>query len=361
MDLREPELILDQMKTYGDLYSKELPEIIKNPCLNDAELNLKEINSVYAIGNGDSLFAAQAAAYGFKGISGINYFALPAMEFLHYIIPSLGKRAFANIMLIGISASGNSHMVIRAIEEIQRLYPEIKTVGVCGKDGSPLAIKAAYNESVQLLELGRAPGIRTYAASLAGLFSLACSIAEAKGRKLELSRQSIAAFLEEARSGVEKTIDYVDSIGAELARLADSPFISCIGSGPDQATAAFSGAKIVEASGVYSVGQDLEEWNHVESFAYPLDSTMIIFANPGPAYKRATSLIKAGKALGHKAIVVCPEGIHDFDNIADQVLPVFGTHHGLLAPFVQYIPGTVLSYYMAKKHKRAMFMSDRNR
>jgi glucosamine--fructose-6-phosphate aminotransferase (isomerizing) len=251
-------------------------------------------------------------------------------------------------------------VVVKAIEEVRRLYPEIKTVGVCGKDGSALALKAAYNESVQLEELGRTPGIRTYAASLVGLFSLACSIGEAKGRNTSLNRQSIAAFLEAARNGVEKTIEHVNREGTELAKLADGPFISCAGSGPDQATAAFSGAKIVESSGVYAVGQDLEEWNHVESFAYPLDSAMIVFANSGPAFKRASSLIKTGKALGHRVIVVCPEEIHEFDNLADQVIPVFGAHNGLLAPFIQYIPGTLLGYYLAQKLDRAMFMSDRS-
>jgi len=359
MDRREPELIMDQIKTCVDFYSKELPSIIENPCVNGKELNFKEVNSVYAIGNGDSLFAAQAVAYGFKEISGINFTPLSALEFFYYVLPTLGRKNPASVIVIGISASGGSTVVIKAIEEIRQLYPKINTIGVSGKDGSNLAQKANYNESVQLEELGRTPGIRTYAASLAGLFTLACSIAEARGRKSDLSRSSIIAFLKAAGSGVEKTIEHVNNIGTELAELTDGPFISCIGSGPDQATAAFSGAKIVEASGVYATGQDLEEWNHVESFAYPLDSAMIIFANPGSTFKRADSLIKAGKALGHRVIVVCPDKLHDFDSMADKVLPVFGANHNLLAPFIQFLPCTVLSYYLAKRNKRAMFMSDR--
>jgi glucosamine--fructose-6-phosphate aminotransferase (isomerizing) len=361
MDRREPELILDQMKTYRDLHARELPGIILNPRAGGEQINLKDIHAVYAIGDGDSLFAAEAAAYAFKEAAGIAYFPLPALEFLCYVIPHLGRKEGSRILVIGISASGGSPVVVKAVQEIRRLYPAIKTVAVCGKDGSALAEAAEYNESAQLEEFGRTPGIRTYGASLAALLSLACSIGEAKKRASGLSRKIIAAFLESGSGEVEKTIDYVSGIGEELAALADGPFISCIGCGPDQGTASFSGAKIVEASGVYAVGQDPEEWNHVESFAYPLDSAMMVFANPGPALKRAASLIHAGKAMGHRVIVVCPEGLHDFDAAADRVIPVFGPSSPWLAIFTQYIPGTLLAYYLAKRLNRAMFMSGQGR
>lgn len=357
MERREPELILDQMKTMGALYAKELPAIIRNPKVKG--IDYKSINTVYAIGDGDSLFAAQAAAYGFKEISGINYQPFPALEFYHYILPTLGRKDPARCLLIGISASGGSVIVIKAIEELRQKYPQVATIAVAGKDGSALAAGAQYSEPVQLAELGRSPGIRTYAASLAGLFTIACSIGEAKGRKSSLDRETIAGYLEAAAPGVEKTVEKANSLGAETAKLMEGQIISCAGTGPDQATAAFSGAKIVEGAGVFATGQDLEEWNHVESFAYPLETPMLVVANPGPALKRAASLIRTGKALGHKVVVVCPEELHDFDTEADMVLPVYGAHQGLLAPLVQYVPGTVLAYYIAKKTGRAMFMTDR--
>jgi glucosamine--fructose-6-phosphate aminotransferase (isomerizing) len=360
MERREPDMILDQLKTYGALHAKELPDLLLYPKPDKHGLDLKEIQSVYAIGDGDSLYAARAVTYGFKKITGINYIPLPALDFLHYVLPCLGMKRTSGILLIGISASGGSPVVVKAIQECRKLYPEIKTLGVCGKDGSPLSTEPEYLESVQLQELGRTPGIRTYSASLAGLFSVACSIGEAKSRKTDITRSSIAGFLKESGPGLEKTIDHVNKIGPELAKLADGPFISWAGTGPDQATASFSGAKIVEASGVYSVGQDLEEWNHVESFAYPLDTALIVLANPGPAFKRAATLINGAKALGHRLIVVCPEGTRDFDGIADKVVYIFGPHHALLSPFTQYLPGVVLAYHLAKKLNRAMFMSDRS-
>jgi glucosamine--fructose-6-phosphate aminotransferase (isomerizing) len=345
------------MKTYGNLHARELPGIIRNPRTD--RINLKEIHTVYAIGDGDSLYAAEAAAYGFKEASGTAYFPLPALEFLQYVLPCLGRKEVSHILVIGISASGGSPVVVKAIQEIRRLYPAMKTAGVCGKDGAALAEAVEYNESVQLEELGRTPGIRTYGASLAGLLSLACGIGEAKNRSSGLSREGIASLLESGSGGVEKTIEHTLGMGEELAALAEGPFISCIGCGPDQGTASFSGAKIVEASGMYAPGQDPEEWNHVESFAYPLDSPMLVIANPGPALKRTASLVRTGKALGHRLIVVGPEGLQDFDAPADRVVPVYGPGSPWLNIFTQYIPGTILAYYLAKRLNRAMFMSDR--
>jgi glucosamine--fructose-6-phosphate aminotransferase (isomerizing) len=359
MDRREPELIMDQMKTYRDLHGRELPELIRSRGFDTKKINLEKIALVYAIGDGDSLFAAQAAAYGFQEAGGVTCFPLPALEFLHYVLPGLGKKDPARILVVGISASGGSTVVIKALQEIRRLYPAIKTFAVCGKDGAALASAAEYTKSVQLEELGRTPGIRTYGASLAGLFSLACSIGEAKKRNSRLSREEIASFLEAGSIGVEKTIESIIPGGEKLAALAEGPFISCIGCGPDQGTASFSGAKIVEASGVYAAGQDPEEWNHVESFAYPLDSAMMVFANPGPALKRSVSLIHTGKAMGHRLLVICPGELREFENPVDQVIPVFGPYSPWLAVFTQYIPGTILAYYLAKRLNRAMFMSDR--
>ncbi|QQO11160.1 SIS domain-containing protein [Breznakiella homolactica] len=359
MDRREPELILDQMKTYGNLHRKELPGLLLNPGLSKDAVDLKPVHVVYAIGDGDSYYAAQSAEYGFKHISGTIYFPVPALEFLHYILPVLGERNPETLLVIGISASGGSPIVVEAIQECRSRYPKIKTLAICGKKESLLESSAEYSEAVQLEELGRTPGIRTYAASLTGLFSAACSIGEAKGRSGSLSRKSIAAFIAENAEGAEKTIENTIRMGPALADIAGGSFIGCVGSGPDQGTALFSSAKIVEGSGVTAAGQDLEEWNHVESFAYPLDSALIIFANPGPAFKRAATLISAAKALGHRIIAVVPGEIHDFDASADAVVPVFGIFNELLAPLTQYIPGTVLAYYLAKKHGRAMFMSDR--
>jgi glucosamine--fructose-6-phosphate aminotransferase (isomerizing) len=50
---------------------------------------------------------------------------------------------------------------------------------------------------------------------------------------------------------------------------AASPALVMTGSGPSYGSALFAAAKMTETAGVFAAGQDLEEWCHVERFAYP--------------------------------------------------------------------------------------------
>ena len=72
--------------------------------------------------------------------------------------------------------------------------------------------------------------------------------------------------------------------------IADAPVMIMVGSGPSYGTALFSAAKIIEASGVFAVGQDLEEWSHVERYAYPDDMPIFVIAPPGRSHRRDDGL-----------------------------------------------------------------------
>jgi glucosamine--fructose-6-phosphate aminotransferase (isomerizing) len=113
----------------------------------------------------------------------------------------------------------------------------------------------------------------------------------------------------------------------------------------------------VETSGVYAFGQDMEEWNHVEGFAYPLESMLVIHLNPGVAYKRAETLaISAGK-IGHKIIVIVPEELKNIE-LGDARVVIYGPNDDLLSPLIQYIPFTLLAAVVAEEYGRAMFLTD---
>jgi len=60
-----------------------------------------------------------------------------------------------------------------------------------------------------------------------------------------------------------------------------------VGSGPSYGTALFSAAKMIEAAGIFVLGQDVEEWWHVERFAYPIAMPVFVIAPPGRSYWRA--------------------------------------------------------------------------
>jgi len=52
--------------------------------------------------------------------------------------------------------------------------------------------------------------------------------------------------------------------------IAETPTMVMVGSGPSYAPPS-SARRGSRAAGIFALGQDLEEWWHVERFAYPVD------------------------------------------------------------------------------------------
>jgi glucosamine--fructose-6-phosphate aminotransferase (isomerizing) len=357
MEYKSPNLVYDQMKTFKKLYSDELPSIMnQRPIFMDASF-LQKLHTVYVIGDGDSLYAAKAIEYAFRDITGIDYQPVPAFEFTQYIIEGITKEQAETSLLIGVSASGSSPFVVDAMVKFREAFPNSHVVSVCGKLDGQIEKVATEKLSVQIEELGRTPGIRTYVASMVGLLAIACEIIETKVTNCLIHRDNIVQFLKETANSVEKTIDEAREKSKLIANFLDDSFIAFTGTGPSHGTAMFEAAKFVETSGVYAFGQDMEEWNHVEGFAYPLTSLLVVHLNPGPTYKRAETLAISAGALGHKIVVIAPEKIKDIA-IGDTTIILYGPYDEWLSPLTQFIPFTLIAAIVAEKHKRAMFLTD---
>ena len=150
----------------------------------------------------------------------------------------------------------------------------------------------------------------------------------------------------------------------EKAKLAaktikGSPYILFLGSGPSFGTAVFSAAKIIEAAGVFSMGQDLEEWAHVENLAYPDGVPTFIIAPPGKGYWRAVDLAKAAKEKGRLILAVVKEGDQDVGKYADFVLPVVGDVREEFSPLVYHIAADLVAAYLTIELGRKLFQTDR--
>ena len=66
---------------------------------------------------------------------------------------------------------------------------------------------------------------------------------------------------------IEATIPAIEERTRELAEaVADQTNFVFVGDGPNYATALFSAAKVIEAAGRHAMGQDTEEWAHLQYF-----------------------------------------------------------------------------------------------
>ncbi len=357
MDLKSPNLVYEQLDTYETLFSTELPKILKHSPVFGNDPTLRHLQTVYVIGDGDSLYAAIAVEYAFRHISGVEYIPVPAFEFTQYSLQGFTAEKARRSILIGVSASGGSPFVVDAMQKYRAAFPDCPVVSICGKVGGEIEKNANKIFSVQLNELGRTPGIRTYSASMVGLLAIACEIAEARGFNGSITRKELEDYIVSSAVGVRKTIIEADEKTKDILNLFDGSFITFVGSGPSHGTALFEAAKIVETSGIYAYGQDLEEWNHVEGFAYPVESMLVIHPNIGQAFKRAENLAKSAQELGHKIVLVAHEN-HAKEIPNDCILTVYGPYNDFLSPLSAFIPFTFLSAKLAEKLGRAMFHTD---
>lgn len=354
-----PEALINQINTLGDLYLEDFNHIDQAVQSVFDRDQLKNITQIYATGDGDSYFAALSMEMAFQELAGISYTPQPALKFMEYTTEFIGANGDENILLIPITASGTSSRVMDVIERARALRTQITIAPLVGKVDSPISNSHELKIPVELPDLGRSPGIRTYVGSLMGLLSLAILIGEANELYSASEANNIRKMVTGLADIVSKTVSSNMKPAAEAARLfKDAPFMSVAGSGPNFGTAMYSAAKTIEASGVFMAPQDLEEWGHIERFAYPLNFPVLLIAPPGRSHWRAHLLAQAVKLLGHPLMAVISSSDQEVAQHADIVLPVEGNTQEYLTPLLYYIGGALFAYHMASELDRCILMTD---
>jgi glucosamine--fructose-6-phosphate aminotransferase (isomerizing) len=356
-----PTIIIDnQVKDLSTVMREQTPAFtrIVHDLLTMDEI--KSIHQVYTTGDGDSFHAALATEMAFKSIAKVNCEPLSAMRFLEYGADYMPAVFPNDTLVVGISASGSTQRVAQALERAKQAYPNIITAVLSGDVEGRIGQKAERKLSVALPDKGRSPGLRTYQASLMGLLLLAIRLAEAKGRIEPIKADALREELAGIGDPIDKTYVAVDETARAAARaLKDAKHLIFVGSGPSYGTAMFSAAKVVEAAGVFSIAQDLEEWAHVESLAYPDDTPTFIIAPPGKGYWRAIELAKAAKEKGRRIIAVVNDQDQEVSQYADYRLPVLGEVREEFSPLIYHIAADLFAAYLTIELGRSMFQSDR--
>jgi glucosamine--fructose-6-phosphate aminotransferase (isomerizing) len=317
------------------------------------------LHRVYTVGDGDSFHAAMATEMAFENIARIPCEPMSAMRFLEYgadFIPT----AFPNdTLVVGISASGSTLRVAQALARAEKVSSNIITAAITGNIEGIVGKAAHRKISVKLPDLGGSPGIRTYAASLMGLYLLAIRIGEIQEQYHQTEANEMRSELISLADVVDATAKAVEKPAKQVAEtFKDVPVMVFAGSGPSYGTALFSAAKMVEAAGVFSMGQDLEEWAHVERFAYPSDTPTMIIAPPGRGYWRAAELARTAKELGRRVIAIVKEDDKEVTQFADMVLPVVGNVREEFSPLVYHVFANLFASFVAERLGRMLFQTD---
>ena len=356
MEPMQPSVMIDQVKNLPTVM-RELTQpfdwAIRSVL---TPLEYMSLRRVFLTGDGDSYHASMAAELAFENIARIPCEPMSSQRFLDYGAEWMPVPFPNSALVVGTTASGKTKRTIESLERAKK-YNAL-TVALTGTPESPVTQMADRTISVQVPDRGPSPGIRTYTATLMGMFLLAIRIGELKNKYHQDAANAMRKELADLANVVEATIKACEKPAQEAAKaLKNAPVMMFVGSGPSYGTAMFSAAKVVEAAAVLALGQDLEEYWHVERFALPSDLPVFLIAPPGRSHWRAVQLVDTIKKTGRRFVAIAKDDDHEMTS-ADFVLPVVGEVREEFSPLVYHVAADLFASYLADALGRKLFQTD---
>jgi glucosamine--fructose-6-phosphate aminotransferase (isomerizing) len=337
--------MLEQIHSLPQLIRQCLPAFLQHAeQLLPAE-RCASIERFYLTGSGDSHHAALGAELAFHALAGVPAQALSSLPFARYTAPFLSAPEHSAV--IGISVSGEVARTVEAVHLANEAGAH--TFAVTGTRGSRLAQSA---QSVLLATIPQAttqaptPGVRSFAASLLMLYVTAIQVGEAR-RFLEApAARAARQELQRAPEAIEATIDANETTIQELvARWEDAVEFVFLGGGPNYGTALYCAAKLLEASGDPALGQDVEEWTHLQYFAGAVTTPTFFIDVAGRSHSRAREAAIAARSIGRRVVAVVPAGESAIASQAQAVLPVHGELREAFSPLTYGLAGMLFAEY----------------
>jgi glucosamine--fructose-6-phosphate aminotransferase (isomerizing) len=314
----------------------------------------RKVKRVFVIGCGDSYHAALTSELAFEQLAGLPCEPQTAMQFSRFGVGFLPDSEPDSNLLLGVSVSGQVSRTIEAVDLGRQA--QAMTVALTGDRDAPLAgvaellfLTAVPPLSGELNGLV-VPGSRSYFASQLALYLLAIHLGQERGRLSKKLANNLRRELSDMAEFVEEAVVVSDSLAHQAAQnwLAAGTFVF-LGSGPNYGTALFSAAKLLEASGDSAIGQDLEEWAHLQYFARQQDTPTFIISTGQRDGDRALEITQAARAIGRRLALITPAAGPLAQAERDSV--VFKLHDGVrdcFSPLLTSIPALLFAAYRAQ-------------
>jgi glucosamine--fructose-6-phosphate aminotransferase (isomerizing) len=336
-----PALIREMVPVLDDTVRKTLDHKL---CLS--------VKRLYVTGCGDSHHAALASELAFEALAGRPTEPMSALQFARYAAGYLPPTGPGTNLVIGVSVSGEVARTTEALRLARQAGAS--TLALTATPGSRLA------EAAELVVLTTTPAfpdppgvhtprVRSYLASQLGLLLTAVRIGEVRGHldwgAATAVRRDILALADAA----QRTVDACDRAAAALAEeWRDAAEFVFVGGGPNYGTALFCAAKVLEASGDGAVGQDTEEWAHLQFFARTAATPTFFITAGGRDLSRAAEAAVAANAIGRRVVAVAPASASTLRDVATHRLPLAEGVPEMFSPLLAAIPGELFAAYRAE-------------
>jgi glucosamine--fructose-6-phosphate aminotransferase (isomerizing) len=312
-------------------------------------LSLKRL---YVTGCGDSHHAAVGTHLAFETLAGIPTEAQTALEFARYTAPFLPKTEPGTNVVIGISVSGEVSRTLEALR--QGKAHGATTISLCGTPGSRIFGAGDLVINTQSPPFPEPPGVhipgvRSFTSNQLALLLAAIRIGEVRGALVTSEANALRGELLALADAVEHTISTCDQAVRSLANeWADGQEFVFVGGGPNYATAMFSAAKMLEASGDPAMAQETEEWAHLQYFARAAATPTFLVTGGDRDRSRMLEVATAAKAVGRRVAAIAPVSLSALQETVDRVLFFPDGVREMFSPLVACLPGELFAAYRAE-------------
>ena len=340
--LMRPAFIRDNLEALDEVVRSTLP---REAC--------QRWTRVLLTGCGDSYYAGLASKLAFETWTALPVDVQPSLQGGRYAIPAMPPPA----AVFSVSHSGR---VSRTIETVALARAHnLDTIAVSGNPESPISREAHWILAHKLQSGGQTPGVRSYTQAQLFLMLAAIYISECRGILDRTQAVSLKRDLVAIADILEASIDETNRLARALAeQWRGMEQFLIIGGGPSYANALFSAAKLVEACGVNAIGQELEEWAHIQFFLKAPRLPTLLIAPPGRCFDRALELAAVIQGLTGLSVVV---GAHDENALKNHATHYFGIHGRVdeaLSPLLTSMPAELLACHLAYIGEEPFFRAD---
>jgi glucosamine 6-phosphate synthetase-like amidotransferase/phosphosugar isomerase protein len=343
--LRRLDPVRNQLDVLPDVIrtaSQRLEEDTRSTLSTPEHLGLQ---FVVLTGCGDSGIAARAASFAWHEFAGVPAMHLDAMTAARFYARQHQPWRPGGQLVLAVSSSGE---VARTVDAAQQLSAATGTImcAATANQASPLAAEAARTIDTSVGVRVAGPGLASYVVSLLGLVHLAIRCGEVRGRYTMDHARRLRDELRNTADAVATTIESgADEVGELAGAWQDFDVIEFLGSGPARASAAFGAAKVLEAVGLRSVDQDVEEFMHLQYFERHAERTPTVLISPtdSPARSRARDIAGYLDRLRRPSVVLtddssCPKAL------------TYAPTRELFAPIVHAAVLALLATELAGRH-----------
>ena len=302
---------------------------------------LRSLRRVLLIGMGTSMHAAMIGRFYMEHLGGLPADCDNASEF-RYREPLLGPET----LVVAVTQSGETVDTLGAMAQVRDEWsaPQIAVINVDGSEATRLAEGAAIG-----LRCGPEIGVastKTFTASIAALYLLACRIGAARGHLGEAGLERVVDSLLTVPGLVDRMLQEAAACEAVAQRLSYVDHLLYLGRGLQYPVAMEGALKCKEVSYIHAEGYPAGEMKHGPIALIDHRMPVIALAPRDPLFDKMWSNVQQVRARDAAVIAIGTEGDEDLAGAADAYIPI-PVCDPLIAPFATAVPAQLIAYYLA--------------